>query len=323
MSVGGGLGAWGTFGAEDEGGQQSWIGGAWNWLLNSAAAVVSPFSAGGAATPPSHELTDEEAAAALELLDAHLNNTAGGAAPDARGGLGGYLRNSVRQVERGNYTPDEERTLLGTIGEIAVGFTPFFGTAASARDLSYDLTHWEWTWWHGIQTAGDLIGLIPLARGFTKTAGATARAIKGTNRGAKLASAASEAGQTANMLAKNRLTAQLAKSPLVSRILGKLALYPRVIDPRTGRHIPFPSGITTPVAKALRVTWGKAERAEFIAEWYRRGYPTPPGGWELYDIHHILPREFGGTNDFWNLVPVLRETHQRLFNQFWWEFTSL
>ena len=96
--------------------------------------------------------------------------------PDARGGLGGYLRNSVRQVERGNHTPDEERTLLGTIGEIAVGFTPFFGTAAiAARDLSYDLTHWEWTGWHVFQTAGDVIGLIPFARGFTGTLNATAQ----------------------------------------------------------------------------------------------------------------------------------------------------
>jgi hypothetical protein len=113
-------------------------------------------------------------------------------------------------------------------------------------------------------------------------------------------------------------------SGLVARIQGKLNLYPKVIDPRTGRHIQFPSGIKGPVDKSLRVAWdSKLDRAAFIAEWHRRGYATPRGGWDKFDIHHIQPREFGGTNDFWNLVPVERNTHQELFNEFWREFTGL
>ena len=55
-------------------------------------------------------------------------------------------------------------------------------------------------------------------------------------------------------------------------------------------------------------------------EWYERGYATPKGGWDNYDIHHIQPRELGGDNDFWNLVPVERSTHQAEFNSFWQEF---
>ncbi len=35
-----------------------------------------------------------------------------------------------------------------------------------------------------------------------------------------------------------------------------------------------------------------------------------------YDIHHIVPREYGGTNAFENLVPVLRSAHQQ-FNAWW------
>lgn len=35
------------------------------------------------------------------------------------------------------------------------------------------------------------------------------------------------------------------------------------------------------------------------------------------------PREFGGTNDFWNLVPVERTTHQKEFNAFWRQFGAL
>lgn len=110
---------------------------------------------------------------------------------------------------------------------------------------------------------------------------------------------------------------------LVARIQSKLDLYPKVVDARTGRHIGFPSGITGKIDKSLRVLWTKQHRAEFIAEWKRRGYAEPVGGWDKYDVHHIQPREFGGTNDFWNLAPVERNTHQNLFNEFWREFLEL
>jgi hypothetical protein len=202
-SFGGRSGASVGFQAEDDGGQQSWIGGAWNWILGSASSLVSPLLSGGVASPPSHQPTDEEITAALDELDAQDITASADSMPDdddQGGGAGQYLWNSLKQVGFGNYTPDEERTLLGTIGEIGVGFIPYVGSAASARDLSYDLTHWEWTWWHGIQTAGDLIGLIPFARGFTKTAGATARAIKGSNTGAKALSRASKVARLADQL---------------------------------------------------------------------------------------------------------------------------
>ena len=44
---------------------------------------------------------------------------------------------------------------------------------------------------------------------------------------------------------------------------------------------------------------------------------APEGGWSQYDIHHIIPREYGGTNDFSNLTPVLRSVHQTGFNPWW------
>ncbi|MDN7895059.1 RHS repeat-associated core domain-containing protein [Burkholderia cepacia] len=117
--------------------------------------------------------------------------------------------------------------------------------------------------------------------------------------------------------------AKPSNSSLASRIRGMLNLYPEVVDPRTGRSIPFPSGIGGKVPVADRVSWGATERGNFIKEWYDRGYSTPRGGWAEYDIHHIQPREFGGNNDFWNLVPVQRKSHQELFNAFWRDFDGL
>ncbi len=93
--------------------------------------------------------------------------------------------------------------------------------------------------------------------------------------------------------------------------------YPSVPDPRTGENIPFPSGDISKVPKDQRVDWDGMTRHDFIKEWYDRGYGDLPEDWSKYDIHHILPREYGGTNDFDNLVPLLRETTHKLFTAWW------
>jgi hypothetical protein len=93
--------------------------------------------------------------------------------------------------------------------------------------------------------------------------------------------------------------------------------YPRVLDPRSGEPIVFPGSGLSQVPLEDRVPWGASERGAYIKEWYDRGYSTPAGGWGEYDIHHIVPREYGGTNDFGNLVPVLRDVHQNEFNPWW------
>ena len=85
--------------------------------------------------------------------------------------------------------------------------------------------------------------------------------------------------------------------------------YPSVIDPRTGQEMPFPQGDLQRIPKSERVEWNNVTRGAYIKEWLDRGYPEPEGGWDPYDIHHILPKEFGGTNGFWNLVPILRTIH--------------
>ena len=86
--------------------------------------------------------------------------------------------------------------------------------------------------------------------------------------------------------------------------------YPSIIDPRTGQEMPFPEGeLHRLEAGQEPVEWNNITRGAYIKEWIDRGYPEPSEGWKPYDIHHLLPREFGGTNDFWNLVPILRTVH--------------
>lgn len=94
--------------------------------------------------------------------------------------------------------------------------------------------------------------------------------------------------------------------------------YPRMIDPRTGEEVPFPDGNLQSVDVSLRTTWDSGDdRYDFIKEWYDRGYSDLPFPWGKYDIHHILPREFGGTNDFWNLVPLERDFHNKVVTPWW------
>ncbi len=96
--------------------------------------------------------------------------------------------------------------------------------------------------------------------------------------------------------------------------------YPKVLDPRTGDPIPAPPSGLSKVPVGDRVPWGAQQRGAYIKEWYDRGYSTPEGGWSQYDIHHIIPREYGGTNDFNNLVPVPRTVHQQEFNPWWMNY---
>ncbi|HZU67411.1 MAG TPA: HNH endonuclease signature motif containing protein, partial [Ktedonobacteraceae bacterium] len=93
--------------------------------------------------------------------------------------------------------------------------------------------------------------------------------------------------------------------------------YPTVIDPRTFQPIPFPDDLVK-TEPENRVDWGSEQRGNFIKEWIEQGYPDyGKEGWKMFDIHHIKPREWGGTNDFWNLVPIDRFWHNRVVTPWW------
>ena len=95
--------------------------------------------------------------------------------------------------------------------------------------------------------------------------------------------------------------------------------YPRVLDPRTGQNIPFPEGPLMIVPKEQRTAYdGRSDKNKFIVEWHERGYPRPPGNWlrGTLELHHIKPLSRGGTNDFWNIVPLPPEMH-KLFTDYW------
>ena len=71
-----------------------------------------------------------------------------------------YIYDSLKQVVGGNYY-EGDPTLLGTAAQVALGLTGL-DFAADIRDLTHDLTNWEWTPQHIGGTLLDGIGLLPV-----------------------------------------------------------------------------------------------------------------------------------------------------------------
>ena len=71
-----------------------------------------------------------------------------------------YIYDSLKQLVGGNYY-EGDPTLLGTAAQVALGLTGL-DFAADIRDLTHDLTNWEWTPQHIGGTLLDGIGLLPV-----------------------------------------------------------------------------------------------------------------------------------------------------------------
>ena len=118
--------------------------------------------------------------------------------PDAADdGFTDYLESSLRQLVLGNYTDDV--TLLGTAGQVGLGLLGA-DLPADIRDIVYDVTHWDGSWQHALQTALDLVAILPLI-GSIKYADEAAAASKGllknTDEAGDILNASKKAGAEA------------------------------------------------------------------------------------------------------------------------------
>ncbi|MCP3773526.1 HNH endonuclease [Paenibacillus sp. MZ04-78.2] len=97
----------------------------------------------------------------------------------------------------------------------------------------------------------------------------------------------------------------------------KASLYPNVSDPYSGKAMTEPRADW---AYTGSIPWTKTDRGNFIAEYSRR---HPNNGWnwsgEFTEIHHIRPRQYGGSNDYDNLIPLEKWFHQGPVEG-WWRY---
>ena len=90
----------------------------------------------------------------------------------------------------------------------------------------------------------------------------------------------------------------------------KAEKYPtNISSPVTGQSLPYNFSMTmAKVPEANRVVWNASKRAA-----YAKYLGVDLTG---YDVHHIIPREYGGTNDYSNLIPLAVSDHRTVTS--WW-----
>jgi len=95
----------------------------------------------------------------------------------------------------------------------------------------------------------------------------------------------------------------------------KAELYPDYTDSITGRFMTRPATtwikVTNPLPN-LTEPERKAYKA-WVEKCYNGGKPID---WTGYEIHHIKPREFSGTHDYSNLMPLKSDFHKKVSSWF-------
>lgn len=88
--------------------------------------------------------------------------------------------------------------------------------------------------------------------------------------------------------------------------------YPtHISSPVTGESLPYDFSVTLSAKPSSQwVPWNptiKKEYAKYLGE-----------DLSGYDVHHIVPRRYGGTNNYSNLIPLKKAEHTTVTN--WWKY---
>ncbi|WP_050748940.1 HNH endonuclease [Shouchella clausii] len=62
---------------------------------------------------------------------------------------------------------------------------------------------------------------------------------------------------------------------------------------------------------------GDPQIINMYKKWYIGQYCDPKINWDTYNIHHIIPLKYGGTNAMNNLFHLPRDFHQKKATLWW------
>lgn len=96
----------------------------------------------------------------------------------------------------------------------------------------------------------------------------------------------------------------------------KAVRYPDYTDSGSKKKLTVPATNLSVVPVSQRVSWTSTDRKNYIS-WYNKNYPNKINDWSKYQIHHIKPRQYGGTNSNSNLIPLLTTYHQKTVSPWW------
>ncbi|MFE7493799.1 HNH endonuclease signature motif containing protein, partial [Bacillus velezensis] len=96
--------------------------------------------------------------------------------------------------------------------------------------------------------------------------------------------------------------------------------FPNYTDKQSGLNLLAPNNAyIKKVPKEKRVKWRDKERKAY-REWYEKKYGKKT--WTKFEIHHQLPREYGGGNQKSNLVPLDKSFHRSEVNPWWASYSK-
>ncbi|WP_238343518.1 MATE family efflux transporter [Gracilibacillus saliphilus] len=91
--------------------------------------------------------------------------------------------------------------------------------------------------------------------------------------------------------------------------------YPSSVDEQSGKTLLAPASAEyKKVPEDQRVKWGPTER-KIYKTWYESQYGIR--SWNNIEIHHIIPRAYGGSNDPANLISLPKSFHRGTVNSWW------
>ncbi|WP_208589712.1 HNH endonuclease signature motif containing protein [Gracilibacillus suaedae] len=91
--------------------------------------------------------------------------------------------------------------------------------------------------------------------------------------------------------------------------------YPSYVDEQSGKTLLAPASAEyKKVPVDQRVKWGPTER-KIYKTWYEAQYGIR--SWDNIEIHHIIPRAYGGSNDPANLIPLPKSFHRGTVTPWW------
>lgn len=88
--------------------------------------------------------------------------------------------------------------------------------------------------------------------------------------------------------------------------------YPYYKDGKSGKVMSQPASTLWPENRIA--TWTTTKRKAY-RDWYDSKYEKL--NWDLYEIHHIRPLAYSGTNDYSNLIPLPKSFHQKKVTPWW------
>lgn len=111
------------------------------------------------------------------------------------------------------------------------------------------------------------------------------------------------------------ITKTAQSSPFLTN--SRALLYPLIYNEHSRQYMPHPNRADLQqVPVSQRVPWNSTLRGYYIRD-YIDTYGDPRWDWTGLDIHHVVQRQYGGTNDFNNLYPLPREMHQQVVERWW------